>query len=150
MNLLVPPPVVAAIVAMLMWGLNRHAAFARFEFPLRPELALAIGALGGSLMVAAVLAFLRVRTTVNPLHPERSSSLVTTGVFAWSRNPIYLGDLLVLAAWAVWLGNALSVLALGVFVVWITRFQIRPEEVALQARFGERFNAYCAHVRRWI
>ena len=92
----------------------------------------------------------RARTTVNPLRPERAAHLVTSGVFARSRNPIYLGDALILAALALGLGNWLNFLLLPAFVGLIGRFQIAPEERALQRLFGDQYRAYCARVRRWL
>jgi protein-S-isoprenylcysteine O-methyltransferase Ste14 len=63
---------------------------------------------------------------------------------------MYLGFLLLLAAWAVWLTHPLALLTVPVFVGYMNRFQIRPEEAALTARFGEEFIAYTRRVRRWV
>ncbi|HEY6610157.1 MAG TPA: isoprenylcysteine carboxylmethyltransferase family protein, partial [Pseudomonas sp.] len=82
--------------------------------------------------------------------PERTTRLVTHGVFARTRNPIYLGDALILFALALGLGNWLNFLLLPLFVAFIGRFQIAPEERALERRFGNEFRAYCARVRRWV
>jgi protein-S-isoprenylcysteine O-methyltransferase Ste14 len=150
MRTLIPPPIVAMLVAALMWLTDAALPRARFELPLRDVLVGALALLALGLMLLAVWAFWRARTTVNPMRPERASSLVTTGVFAYSRNPIYLGDLLLLAAWAMWLGNAASLSLLAAFVAWITLTQIRAEEAALRARFGADFDDYCRRVRRWL
>ncbi|MDX5445719.1 MAG: isoprenylcysteine carboxylmethyltransferase family protein [Zoogloeaceae bacterium] len=150
MQTLVPPPVVAGMVALLMWLTDAALPRARFELPLREAVVAMLAGLGLALMLCAVWAFRRARTTVNPLHPDRSTSLITGGVFALSRNPIYLGDVLLLAAWAIWLGNAASLSLVAVFVAWMTLLQIRAEEAALRARFGADFERYCRGVRRWI
>ena len=84
------------------------------------------------------------------MHPERTTYLVTQGPFRYTRNPIYLADALLLAAWLVWLGNMLSVLVLPLFVIYITRFQIQSEERALALKFGEDYRGYCRRVRRWV
>jgi protein-S-isoprenylcysteine O-methyltransferase Ste14 len=94
--------------------------------------------------------FARARTTVNPLAPARASRLVTGGVFAHTRNPMYLGMLLVLAGWGVWLGNALAWLGLPLFVGLLNALQIGPEERAMRQRFGADFDRYAAQVRRWL
>jgi protein-S-isoprenylcysteine O-methyltransferase Ste14 len=101
MKTLIPPPVVVAIFAGAMWLLARYVEPGRFSFSGQIVLAAALLAVAVALMFAAVLSFARARTTVNPMRPARASTLVTSGVFAWSRNPIYLGDLLLLAACAV-------------------------------------------------
>lgn len=150
MQSLIPPPVIAALVAALMWLTDAALPRARFELPLREWVVGALAVLGLALMLLAVWTFLRARTTVNPMHPERASSLVTTGVFAYSRNPIYLGDLLWLVAWGLWLGNAAALPLAVLFFVWITLVQIRAEEAALRARFGVAFEEYCRRVRRWL
>ncbi|MEM9602668.1 MAG: isoprenylcysteine carboxylmethyltransferase family protein [Pseudomonadota bacterium] len=100
--------------------------------------------------VSALWAFRGARTTVDPRRPDRASTLVTEGVFARSRNPMYLGVALLLLAWAVFLGSVPALLGPVVFVVYISRFQIVPEEVALQSRFGVAYEQYCQRVRRWL
>ncbi len=150
MQLLIPPPVVFLVVAAAMWAVDRVLPFARINSALLPSLALALLMAGLLLMVAAAASLILSRTTINPLRPDNASRLVTSGIFRLSRNPIYLGDLLLLAGWALWLGNALNAAGLVAFVWYIQRFQIMPEEQALQRLFGESYRAYCANVRRWL
>lgn len=150
MNPLVPPPVVAAIVGVVMWAVDRKLELGKFESALQAPVAGVLLIVGLLLMFVAVASFFAAKTTVNPLRPSRASSLVTTGIFRISRNPIYLGDLLVLAALAVWLGNIVNVALLVPFVWYIHRFQIIPEERALTNLFGERYVSYCSRVRRWL
>lgn len=150
MRVLLPPPVVVALVGALMWFVDARVPVARIEVALRgPVVALLAGA-GFVLMLLAVFALWRGGTTVDPVRPARASRLITTGVFAHTRNPVYLGDLLWLAAWAVWLGNAVSALLPLLFLLWISGVQIRAEEAALAERFGAEFDAYRARVRRWL
>lgn len=82
--------------------------------------------------------------------PEASSAIVTTGIYRISKNPMYLGFLLTLAGLGLYLGNAVAALFLPAFVGYLNRFQIRPEERALLARFGAPFSEYMGRVRRWI
>jgi protein-S-isoprenylcysteine O-methyltransferase Ste14 len=98
----------------------------------------------------AAMTFFAAKTTINPLRPARASTLVTTGVFSLSRNPIYLGDFLVLLALVVWFGNVINLLLLPLFVWFINRFQIAPEERALTGLFGDDYLLYCKNVRRWL
>jgi protein-S-isoprenylcysteine O-methyltransferase Ste14 len=149
-NLRIPPPVVWAIVAAAMWGVHVSLAVGHVACALQIPLAAALLAAGAVLMVAAVASLVAAKTTVNPLQPSRASTLVTRGVFRLSRNPIYVGDALILAALAVWLGQIANVALVAAFAWYVERFQIRPEERALRARFGAQYAAYCARVRRWL
>jgi protein-S-isoprenylcysteine O-methyltransferase Ste14 len=105
---------------------------------------------GAGIVIAAIISFRRALTTVNPLVPERASALIVSGVYRLSRNPMYLGMALILFGWAILLANALALTLVPVFVAWIDRFQIAPEEEALALRFGADFAAYKASTRRWV
>ncbi len=105
---------------------------------------------GGIVSTTGARAFRRVRTTVNPLHPERASSMVTSGIFRFTRNPMYVGIALVLLGFFLAFGALSAILGLPAFVGYITRFQILPEERILEAKFGSAYAAYRARVRRWL
>ncbi|WP_234026700.1 methyltransferase family protein [Melaminivora suipulveris] len=107
-------------------------------------------AAGLALDVWALLLFRRQRTTPSPLAPGRSRTVVQSGPYSFTRNPMYLGVALLLAALCLWLGSPLSLLAIAAFVAYITRFQIQPEERALRAKFGVPYEDYCRRVRRWL
>lgn len=110
----------------------------------------ALALLGCVVALAGVISFRRAKTTVNPLQPDASSSLVSTGIYRYSRNPMYVGFLCWLLAWGVFLNSGLALLlALG-FIPYMNRFQIVPEEQALQQLFGDSFTQYRKHVRRWL
>ncbi len=100
------------------------------------------------LMIAAVWELRRHHTTIDPREPP--SAIVTTGVFAWSRNPIYLGDTLVLAGLALWWDSVLGLFLVPVFVWVITRRFILKEEARLSELFGSEFADYSDRVRRWF
>lgn len=107
--------------------------------------------LSGMLLIAAsVTLFVRAGTTIEPFRPERSKHLVTDGVHRLSRNPMYLGMLLWLLAWSLWLGNLLTLLGLVFFVGYLNRFQIKPEERILADLFGRDYQEYSQRVRRWL
>ncbi|MEO6986903.1 MAG: isoprenylcysteine carboxylmethyltransferase family protein [Paralcaligenes sp.] len=100
--------------------------------------------------MAGIIAFKRAQTTVDPRRPGSASTLVTSGIYRLTRNPMYLGILLVLIAWAIFLGNGLSLLFAFALAMYIHRYQIRPEERFLQEKFGADFARYKAKVRAWI
>ncbi len=145
----IPPPLVGLSMALLMWAISIWWPLA-FAFVWQLPLALLLVAVGAGLDLVGLLAFRRARTTINPLKPQRTSALVSSGVYRVTRNPMYLGMLCLLLAWAVYLGQPWTLLGPVVFVAYITRFQIVPEERAIRARFGPEFDAYCARVRRWL
>lgn len=150
LELLVPPPVVMLLIGLLMWVLSKM--FPAFAFPWlhSDAAAIATALLGTAISLAGVITFRRASTTVDPKRIEDVSTLVCSGIYRYSRNPMYLGVLLVLVGWAIYLGNLLSILCLFVFIAYITRFQIIPEERLLRERFGEKFHSYQNQVRRWL
>lgn len=145
----IPPPVVGLLLAVAAWLLSPDAAWADAGL-LRKLLAGGLALVGLGLDLTGVHAFWQARTTVNPLRPARASALVDQGAYRITRNPMYLGMALLLAALAVLLGTWAAIAAPGVFVAFITRFQIIPEERAMAARFGDAYRAYCRGVRRWF
>ena len=97
-----------------------------------------------------MLSFRRARTTVNPFAPERTVNIVSSGIYRLSRNPMYLGMACILTGWAVWLWQVQAVLGVVLFVAWITRFQIIPEERVLTQKFDTEYRQYRQRVRRWV
>ena len=150
LELKIPPVAVALITAACMWLAVRAVPDFDVPFPGHVFVSGVVALSGGFIALLGVVAFSRAGTTVNPMKPRSSSSLVVTGIYSVTRNPMYLGLLLVLLAWAIYLANALTVLFLPGFVWYMGRYQIEPEEKALASLFGQEFAAYAARVRRWI
>jgi protein-S-isoprenylcysteine O-methyltransferase Ste14 len=150
MNTLIPPPIVTASFCALMWWLDQQTQTMRIQTSVNKPLALALLAIALGLMAATVFEFWKHRTTINPMKPSSTSRLVTTGILKFSRNPIYLGDVLLLVAWALWLHSVIALITLVPFVAYLTKFQIQPEEAALRAKFANQYIDYSALVRRWI
>src|SRR5712691_6494256 len=150
LELRVPPPAVALAIALIMWLLSRAAPALGFVFPAGSTFAASLAVVGVVTAISGVVTFRRARTTVNPTKPQSSSSLVTWGVYTISRNPMYLGLLLVLTGWAIFLSNALAFLFLPAYIFYMNRFQIAPEERVLASLFGQEFAAYQSRVRRWL
>lgn len=102
------------------------------------------------MLVLASWSFYRRKTSFNPLSPGKASTLVTTGVYKISRNPMYLGFLLLLISWWIFLGELLAVCGCIFFVIYMNKFQIAPEERILEKLFGGEYLNYKSKVRRWI
>ncbi|WP_245960776.1 methyltransferase family protein [Wenzhouxiangella sediminis] len=139
-----------ALVASAMWGVARMTIGLDPAPWLRIGLAALLLITGAWLAVAGVIEFRRASTTVNPMAPGDSSTVVDSGVYRYTRNPMYLGFVFVLLAWAVWLAAPWTLLGPAAFVAWMNRFQILPEERALVDRFGDDYRAYRERVRRWV
>jgi len=146
----IPPPFIAIVFALLIWLLAHYAPLTRFWFPAKTLVALGVAGMGAALDVWAALCFRAARTTVNPVAIEKASALVTSGPFMFSRNPMYVGLVLILTGVALYDGGASGFLVLPVFILVITAVQIKPEERMMRAKFGDDYAAYCARVRRWI
>ncbi|MGE5171612.1 MAG: methyltransferase family protein [Rudaea sp.] len=146
----IPPPAFMLVAALVMWALDRWVPLVHWIAPPWNRLGAVFGVAGLAIDVAAVARFLMKRTTLNPAVPGKASFLVTDGVFRMSRNPMYLGLVLLLIGWALWLGSATPWLVVPLFVAGITNVQIVPEERALAERFGETYVAYRGRVARWI
>lgn len=150
-----PPPLITVLAALMMWLTDtwqamRALADVGWSFALPTSLAIMVALIGLSLMLISPQTLRRANTTLLAFAPERATALVTTGIFNYSRNPIYVGDALLLVAWALWLGAAMNVLWLALFVLYMSKVQIAAEEQALRHKFGGAYQAYCQQVRRWL
>jgi protein-S-isoprenylcysteine O-methyltransferase Ste14 len=139
-----------AAFAGAMWLGARLLPGYVWNFPGRGTVALALALAGFAVALAGVLAFRRAGTTVNPTTPAAASAMVRSGVYRISRNPMYLGFLLLLAAWAVRLSHPVAFALLPLFVLYLNRFQIRAEESVLLEKFGGEAEDYFRSVRRWL
>jgi len=150
LNLLIPPPLVLLVLAILTWFFAGQLPQLAFDFPFRINLAIGLGLAALVIDLYSLRLFVKSRTTVSPITPEKTERIVMDGVYRYTRNPMYLGLGGLLTSVGLWLGNAIFLAALVVFVWYITRFQIMPEEAMLRKKFGAEYDEYCRRVRRWI
>ncbi|MBI5920648.1 MAG: isoprenylcysteine carboxylmethyltransferase family protein [Betaproteobacteria bacterium] len=150
LELKIPPPVVATLIGFAMWGISLVTPLIELPAPIRIAVAIAIAVVGGTFDLAGIIAFRRVRTTIHPMRPHNTSAFVNYGIYKVTRNPMYLGLVFILVAWAVFLSSAWSLLGPLAFVLYIGRFQITPEERFLLAKFGTAYSDYKAKVPRWL
>ena len=144
----IPPPIVAILFGICLY-------FSRDLFPQFTSDYLFYAGLGCELLaviinLTAIFSFIKNKTTINPVKPQTATSLVTTGVFAFSRNPMYLGLLLFLIGFALQVNVVGGIPLLFLFALYINMFQIIPEERALTEKFVDEFQEYSKKVRRWI
>lgn len=150
MKLKIPPPIQTLIAALLMWAIDRVIPINTLDEQLKWPIIGFFSLSATIVLLLAVFGFSQHKTTVNPLKPEKASSLVIEGIYKYSRNPMYLGMACYLIAWMAWLQNPSVVIAFILYIGYITHFQIKPEEAALETKFGEEFSRYQKSVRRWI
>ena len=151
LELKIPPLLLVLLFALAMWLLAPLSASLSAPLALYTNvLALCLAMTGIAVALAGVLAFRRAKTTVDPRIPQQSSSLVIVGIYRYSRNPMYLGFLLLLSALACYWQSVPGLLLLPLFVLYMNRFQIQPEERFLLQKFGADYQAYLTRVQRWF
>lgn len=146
----IPPPVVTALIAVGMVAASTVTPAVDIPPVVRFSAMGVVLLVGGVYGARAFAAFARAKTTVNPVNIAAASSLVVSGVYSASRNPMYVGLAALLVALALALSNAWLLLGPAFFVIFTTRFQIIPEERVMLAKFGEPYAAYRRRVRRWL
>lgn len=135
---------------MLMWWLDRHVPLLQWLEPPWNRIGWLFVSTGVLIDAVSVVAFIRAKTTVNPIRVDRTSRLVVSGLFRVTRNPMYLGLIAVLVGWALLLGSLGPWLIVVAFERLIVTFQIPAEEAALFARFGDDYLRYTREVNRWL
>ncbi|MEP4891293.1 MAG: isoprenylcysteine carboxylmethyltransferase family protein [Aliiglaciecola sp.] len=152
MKLTIPPLIVVISTGSLMQVSAIVWPFAQFNITNSIHLILtALLGLGGACIAFfGVFEFRKANTTVDPRNPHKSQRLVDTGIYKFSRNPMYLGFLCLILCWWLLLKNFTSFIFIPIFIIYINQYQIKPEEDALNKKFGRLYSEYCKRVRRWI
>jgi protein-S-isoprenylcysteine O-methyltransferase Ste14 len=147
----IPPPLVVVLVGLSMLAIAWFTPPAiQIDNRLRFIGGGIVIALGVLIVVRGARTFWRHQTTINPVDIEQASALVTSGLFRYSRNPMYVGFTVVLIGWAFCLAAPWGLIGPVAFVLFINRFQIIPEERVMHAKFGQAYDDYRTKVRRWV
>ena len=146
----IPPPVMTVIIGIAMGAASRIVPPLQLPAGVRFGAVAVVMLMGGYFGGRAIFAFVKARTTINPVNIAAASSLVTSGVYGISRNPMYVGLAALLLALALLLSSGWLLLGPLIFIVFTTQFQIIPEERTLRAKFGAEYDVYCRRVRRWL
>ena len=144
----IPPPIVTLFFGLCIY-LSRPY-FPEFSFSILNSLSTISFVLGIAVFATAVSSFKRQNTTVNPISIEKASSLVVNGVFKYSRNPMYLGMLFILLGLTFKFNLIGGLLFTSLFMIFISIFQIKPEEAAMEKLFDQEWKDYIKNVRRWL
>tara|TARA_Y100000816_G_scaffold292139_1_gene286028 strand:- start:397 stop:849 length:453 start_codon:yes stop_codon:yes gene_type:complete len=150
MKLLIPPPILTLMSAILMLIISKYFNKANFSLNQHNQFALFFLIVALIIILISIAKFIKIKTTISPLKPNKTSILVDSGIYKHTRNPMYLGLLLILFSLFLYLKNFLSFLVLPLFVIYITKNQILPEEKVLENLFGDQYKKYKNKVRRWI
>lgn len=150
LELKVPPVLQVVVVGAAMYGVSKMLPALEFRLTGSSFLASSLAIVGLGIGIMGVTEFKKAQTTVNPHAPNHATSLVTSGIYQYTRNPMYLGLSLGLLGWALYLSNASSFILVPFFVIYISRFQIQPEERVMVQKFGDDYQVYTKKVRRWL
>jgi len=144
----IPPPIVTLFFGLCIYFSQEYFPESNLEF--LTIFSYIFYFAGLSILILAVSLFKKQNTTVNPIKIENASSLVTCGIFEYSRNPMYLGMALILLGLALMFNLIGGILFTLLFTIYITIFQIRPEEEVMEKLFGEDFFFFLKNVRMWL
>ena len=150
MRLKIPPLIITLIFWLFMYLLATYLPVGYFDFFGRNYLMYLLLFLALLIGTVSLFQFFSSKTSIDPRSPSKVSTLVTGGLYQYSRNPMYLALLLLLLGWGLYLGNAFNTLLAAGFVYYMNTFQIIPEEEVLTNMFGKEYQKYCVIVRRWF
>ena len=147
-KLKIPPPILVIILITSIYFSSDKLDL--ISIPYRTLFSIVILSIGILVIINPVVKFIKSKTTVNPVEFKNVEKLVTSGIYKYSRNPMYLGMIMILISTTVYYLNFYSLLTPFIFYFWINRFQIKREEVFLEEKFGQEYLSYKTKTRRWI
>ena len=144
----IPPPLIVLVLIISIYFSSTKLDLIHIPFQL--EISFFTLSLGILIFINPVLKFIKSKTTINPIQFDKTNKLVTSGIFKYSRNPMYLGMLMIIISTSIFYLNIYSILTPFLFILWINKFQIKREEVFLTKKFGKEYLSYKKKTRRWI
>ena len=150
MKVIIPPAIQGPIILGLSWFAAKRFPELVISIPSAVIIAIVLSIVGLLIIAVSIIGFNRRETTMNPLTPNATRTLVTGGLYKFSRNPMYVGVLLILLAWPTFLENIAAFAPVPLYIIFMTIFQIKPEERVLEEKFGQEYIDYKKRVRRWI
>ena len=147
LNTKIPPPIVTLVSIVIIYLFESKIEYSQLHLK---AIGITFLILGLTLIFLAVLKFIKTKTTVDPTRPHKTSILVITGIYKLTRNPMYLGMLFLIMAYAIYNNNIFGCIVVPIFIFYMNKFQIEPEEIEMRKKFGESFENYCKKVNRWL
>ena len=143
-----PPPILVLILITSNYFFRNQLEI--IYLPYKHSISILIFLVGTLILINPVFKFIKSKTTVNPIKFRKVSKLITTGIFKYSRNPMYLGLIFIIISTSIFYLNYYSIITPFIFYFWINRFQIKREEIFLEKKFGKEYVLYKSKTRRWI
>ena len=147
LNTKIPPPLVTILCIGIIYLFESKIEYAQLDLKVVGIIFLILGLI---IIFLAVLKFIKTKTTVDPTRPHKTSNLVISGIYKITRNPMYLGMLFLIIAYTIYTNNVVGSIIIPIFIFYINKFQIEPEEIEMRKKFGESFENYCKKVNRWL
>ena len=144
----IPPPLIVLTLIVSIYFSSKKIDLINIPFQL--QISIFILSVGILIFINPVLQFIKSKTTINPIQFKETNKLVTSGIFKYSRNPMYLGMLMIIISTSIFYLNIYSILTPFLFILWINKFQIKREEIFLTEKFGKEYFSYKNKTRRWI
>ena len=148
MKVKIPPPIIVFFLTTLVYFSSNF--FIGFDLPFRTPISLTLLLIGLLVIFVPVIQFIKSKTTINPQNFKNVNNLVSSGIFKISRNPMYLGMLIIISSTVVYYLNYFSFFTPFIFYFWINEFQIKREEKKLEEKFGSDYKKYKSKTKRWI
>ena len=147
LNTKIPPPIVTLLCIGIIYLFESQIKYFQTDLKAVGIIFLILGLI---IIFLAVLKFIKTKTTVDPTRPDKTSNLVISGIYKITRNPMYLGMLFLIMSYSMYNNNIVGCIVIPIFIFYINKFQIEPEEIEMRRKFGESFENYCKKVNRWL
>ena len=144
----IPPPLLVIILVI-----SNYFSSKKIDLIILPNqnlISFIILLIGVLILITPIFKFIKSNTTIDPIRFKKVNKLITTGIYSYSRNPMYLGLLIIVISTSIFYLNIFSTTTPILFYCWINKFQIKREEIFLKEKFGNEFLSYIKKTRRWI
>ena len=144
----IPPPLLVLILVIANYFSSKKIDL--IHLPNQDLISILILLIGILILINPIFKFIKSKTTIDPIKFKKVNKLIISGIYKYSRNPMYLGLLMIVISTSIFFLNIFSITTPLLFYCWINRFQIKREEIFLTEKFGEEYMSYKIKTRRWI
>ena len=144
----IPPPILVLILVSSNYFSSKKIDL--IHLPNQDLISIIILLIGILILINPIFKFIKSKTTIDPIKFKKVNKLIISGIYKYSRNPMYLGLLMIVISTSIFYLNIFSITTPFLFYCWINRFQIKREEIFLTEKFGEEYMSYKIKTRRWI
>ena len=144
----IPPPILVLVLVISNFFSSKKIDL--IHLPNQDLISIIILLIGVLILTNPIFKFIKSKTTIDPIKFKKVNKLITSGIYKYSRNPMYLGLLMIVISTSIFYLNIFSITTPFLFYFWINRFQIKREEIFLTEKFGREYMSYKTKTRRWI